>query len=80
MFYAGGVLMENDPTLNMEDVMSSLMAIMFAALQAGNATAFGPDMGKAKAAAERVFKIIDYPTNIDARESAKEGIKIGETF
>jgi len=80
MFYAAGVLIENDPTLKMEDVMSALMAIMFSAFQAGNAAAFGPDMGKAKAAADRVFKIIDYPTNINARESEKTGVKIGETF
>lgn len=38
-------------------------------------------MGKAKAAADRVFKIIDIPSTIDARDSAKAGIKINmETF
>merc|ERR1712023_554276 len=49
---------------------------MFSAFQAGNAAAFGPDMGKAKVAAERVFTIIDYPSQIDARESTKSGIKV----
>jgi len=33
-------------------------------------------MGKAKIAAERVFKIIDYPSQIDARASEKTGIKV----
>lgn len=56
---------------------------MFGAMQAGTAAAFGPDMGKAKAAAERVFKIIDYPSSIDARVSAadEKSIKVNmETF
>jgi len=56
--------------MRMDDVMKALFAIMFGALQAGNAAALGPDMGKAKAAAERVFKIIDYPSQIDARDSS----------
>jgi len=34
----------------MDDIMISLMAIMFGASQAGSAAAFGPDMGKAIAA------------------------------
>ena len=62
MFYGAGVLMENNPEIRMDDAMAALFAIMFAGMQAGNAAAFGPDMGKAKAAADRVFKIIDYPT------------------
>ena len=33
-------------------------------------------MGKAKVAAERVFKIIDYPSRIDARASEEKGIKV----
>lgn len=34
----------------------------------GTAAAFGPDMGKAAAAAKRVFQIIDHPSAIDAIE------------
>jgi len=67
MFYAAGVLAENYWSMKMDEIMSALFAIMFAAFQAGNAAAFGPDMGKAKAAADRVFKIIDYPSQINAR-------------
>jgi len=72
MFYAAGVLMENDKTLRMDDVMAALFAIMFAGMQAGNAAAFGPDMGKAKAASERVFGIIDFTSKIDARKTAED--------
>jgi len=71
MFYGGGVLLETYWSMRMDHVMSALMAIMFGAMQAGNAVAFGPDMGKAKAAANRIFKIIDYPSSIDARGSTQ---------
>lgn len=38
-------------------------------------------MGKAKVASERVFGIIDYPSNIDARATTVKGIKVNkETF
>jgi hypothetical protein len=81
MFYAAGVLMVEDPELRMDDIMIALFAIMFSAFQAGNAAAFGPDMGKAKAAADRVFKIMDLPTTIDARATTTQGIKVNmETF
>merc|ERR1719454_2700359 len=49
---------------------------MFAAFQAGNAAAFGPDIGKCTVAAKRVFGIIDYPGQIDARASTEKGIKV----
>lgn len=62
MFYGAGLLLEEYWHLQVEDVMAALFAIMFAAFQAGNAAAFGPDMGKATVAAKRVFKIIDYPS------------------
>jgi len=39
---------------------------MYGALALGYATSLGPDMGKAKVAAERIFKIIDYPSQINA--------------
>ena len=52
--------------LDPEDVMVAIMAVLFGASHGGTAAAFGPDMGKAAAAAKRVFKIIDYPSAIDA--------------
>jgi len=81
MFWAGGLLLETYWSMKMDDVMRALFAIMFAAFQAGNAAAFGPDIGKAKVAAERVFSIIDYPSQIDARASTEKGLKVNlETF
>ena len=43
-----------------------MFCILFGASQAGNASAAGPDVGKAAAAAGRIFKIVDEPSSIDA--------------
>jgi len=51
MFAAAGKLMEDYWSMKMDHVMAGLMGIMFAAMQAGSAVAFGPDMGKATIAA-----------------------------
>ena len=59
MFYGAGKIMESNPEVKMDDIMVSLMAIMFGASQAGTAAAFGPDMGKAIAAAKRIFDIVE---------------------
>jgi ATP-binding cassette subfamily B (MDR/TAP) protein 1 len=81
MFWSAGTIMETYWSIDMNDVMAALFAIMFGAMQAGNAAAFGPDMGKAQMAAERVFKIIDYPSQINARATVDKGIKVNaETF
>lgn len=56
---------------------------MYGSMHMGNAAAMGPDMGKCKGAAERVFAIVDYPSQINAQETAKikESVKVNmETF
>jgi ATP-binding cassette subfamily B (MDR/TAP) protein 1 len=61
----------------------ALFAIMFGASHAGTASGFGVDVGKAVGAAERIFGIIDYPSEINAIEIEKQGkhVKINsETF
>jgi len=69
MFFFGGKIIKDnvneetgevgvDPT----DVFIAMFAIMFGATQAGSAASYGPDMGKATAAAEKIFKIIEYPS------------------
>lgn len=68
--------MENHWSYRMDHIMSALFGIMFGAFQAGNAAGFGPDMGKATAAVERVFKIIDYPSQIDARSKEQANLKM----
>lgn len=49
-----------------EDLFVALFAIMMGAQHAGMAASFGPDMGKAAAAAVRIFGIAEYPSKIDA--------------
>lgn len=49
-----------------EDIFIAIFALMLGAFAAGQAQQFGPDIGKSKKAANTVFKIIDYPTKIDA--------------
>lgn len=50
------------------DVFIALFAIFFGANHAGMAMSLGPDIGKAALAAEKIFKIIDYPSKINAVE------------
>jgi ABC-type multidrug transport system fused ATPase/permease subunit len=62
MFWGGGYFLSADKDLNPGDVFAALFAIMFGAMHMGEAAAFGPDMGKAQAAADKIFKIMDYPS------------------
>ena len=69
MFYVAGQIIEGSFDTetgefgwNPAEVFIALFAIFFAASAAGNAAAFGPDIGKAAIAAANVFKIIDYPS------------------
>lgn len=76
MFYFGGIILNNveidektgKPEINPEHVMVAIFSILFGASQAGTAQSYGPDMGKAKGAAERIFKIIEHPSMINAVE------------
>lgn len=45
--------------------------MMFGAMAAGQAQQFGPDLGKAKQAAQKIFGIMDVPTEINAQEKDK---------
>lgn len=75
MFYGAGKIMESNPEIKMDDIMISLMAIMFGASQAGSAAAFGPDMAKAMAAADRIFGIVESKSEINAVEMDTDSSK-----
>ena len=67
MFYGAGKFIKSDPeNIKVENVMIALFAIMFGASQAGSASAFGPDIGKASAAPKRIFGIIEHTSPINA--------------
>ena len=73
-FYIAGWIVTDQPFKNLgsgyvfdsNDVFIALFAIMMGAQHAGMAQSFGPDMGKANAAATRIFGIKEYPSAIDA--------------
>ena len=74
MFYIGGIIVDkgwSDP----EKVFIAIFCIMFGAQQLGNSSAFGPDMGKARGAAERIFEIYDAPVTINACQIDIDGEK-----
>lgn len=54
---------------------------MFGAMAAGQAQQFGPDLGKAKTAAAKIFGIMDLPSEINAMESSPQAMKVNpKTF
>ena len=63
-------------TISPGDLFIALFAIMFGASHAGSTSAFAPDQAKANAAADRIFKIKEYPSKINAIEIDKENSKI----
>lgn len=82
LFWAGGEIMMNSfneetgqMDIDPESVFIAIFAMIFGATHAGTAQGFGPDMGKATAAAERVFKIMECPSTIDAVAIDDEGQK-----
>jgi ATP-binding cassette subfamily B (MDR/TAP) protein 1 len=83
MFYFGGKIINDSidettgiPSEDPENVFIALFAIMFGASAAGSASSYGPEMGKAKAAAEKIFKIIEHPSSINAVEMDNDNSKI----
>lgn len=97
LFYVGAEVIQKNPGVYIEgtttltykmgasptDIFCAIFAIMFGAMAAGDAQQFGPDMGKANAAADKIFKIVDAKSEIDplgSDEVAKKGITLDESF
>jgi ATP-binding cassette subfamily B (MDR/TAP) protein 1 len=68
LFYAGALLLNEykEEPINM---FICIFAMNFGALASGQANQFGPDVGKAKSAATRIFSVIEHPTEITAMHS-----------
>lgn len=66
LFYASIKVMKANPDVGFGDVFIAIFAMMFGATAAGQAQQFGPDIGKAGAAAKRIFNMIETPSSIDA--------------
>lgn len=50
----------------------AIFAIFFGAAHSGSAMSMGPDLGKAAIAATSVYRIIEYPSKINAIEQDKK--------
>lgn len=77
LFFSGGKLIQSsmekgpDPEtgrfdIDPTDVFAALFSLMWGASHMGSASAFAPDIGKAQAAAERIFKLHDFPSKMNA--------------
>ncbi|CDW80084.1 abc transporter family protein [Stylonychia lemnae] len=75
LFYAGAQFLNayNENPLHM---FITIFAMMFGALESGQAQQFGPDMGKAKQAATKILKIMDQDTQITSLRPKDEEIVI----
>lgn len=67
LFYAGGFIIEDNPTddgndwkYDASEIFIAIFACVFAGVQAGTSEFFGPDTNAADEASKRVFEIIDY--------------------
>ncbi len=52
-----------------KSIFIAIFAMMTGAMASGNASQFGPDVGKAKAAAGNIFGIVDIPSDINAMDN-----------
>ena len=71
LFYAGAYFhIEYDG--RPQDIFIAIFSMVFGAMSCGQAQQFGPDLGKARRAAERIFEILDHqdqePENIHQEE------------
>jgi len=64
VFYIGAIFIR-DIDLSFQGMLQSVFGIMFAAMGAGNAMQFAPDVGASTNAAINIFKIIDTKPAID---------------
>jgi len=77
LFWAGMRFILRDPVGNSgEDVMMATMVLMFGAFAAGQANQYGPDVGKAKKAAVKIFGYIDKPSKINAVDIPDSAIPV----
>lgn len=72
LFYAAAYLIKNHSNpfesnfINPQNIFIAQFTILFGAFSAGQASQFGPDAVKAKAAGVKIFSIMEEPTDINA--------------
>lgn len=65
ILYFGTLIMTKVDGLDGEKVFIAVFAVVFGAFGAGQASAYGPDTSKGKAAAIKIFKVTEAPSEID---------------
>ena len=68
IYYCGGLFVDHGyvPFQDVDKLFIAIMAMMMGAMASGQAQQFGPDIGKAKQAAAKIFGITDIPSEINA--------------
>jgi len=67
LFWAGAeIIIFYKGEINSLDVFRAIFILFLSSFSAGMAAGTGPDMGRASAAVDNVFGILDYPSSIDA--------------
>jgi len=79
VYYSGAEFMYHFGTTG-DDVFVSMFALMFGAFAAGQAQQFGPDLGKAKLAAIKIFTYIDMPSRINAVDEDSSKVSVPKDF
>lgn len=66
MLYFGTLIQHRNDDLDGEKMFIAIFAIIFGAFGAGQASSYGPDVAKGKAAGTKIFKITETPSEINA--------------
>ena len=61
-----------------QDIFVAIFSMIFGAMSCGQAQQFGPDLGKARQAAERIFGILDEPNMLDAGQIQYSDLRLEE--
>eukprot|EP00347_Sterkiella_histriomuscorum_P015933 403355132 len=74
LYYTGGLFIDKGytPATDADKLFTAIFAMMMGAMASGQAQQFGPDLGKAKQAAAKIFGIVDVPSEINAVEQPDE--------
>jgi hypothetical protein len=74
LYYFSAILTYYIPRLTGINIWIALFAMIFGAFSTGNANAFGPDVSKAKTAAEKIFAVTETASEIDVISEEKDKI------
>jgi len=81
MLYFGTLIQNRNESIEPETMFIAIFAIIWGAFGAGQASSYGPDVTKGKAAATKIFKISEFPSEINTEElSGQDSLPMPEAF